>query len=61
MFGPLVINSAEVFGTQQADTFREPGDEGYLSELTVSLLRPRARRRESTARPFFVSMRERKP
>jgi len=35
--------------------------EVYLSELTVSFLRPRARLRESTARPFFVSMRLRKP
>ncbi len=33
----------------------------YLSELTVSFLRPRARRRASTARPFFVSIRDRKP
>lgn len=35
--------------------------ENYLSELTVSFLRPRARRRDSTARPFFVSIRERNP
>ena len=35
--------------------------EPYLSELTVSFLRPRARRRASTARPFLVSMRERNP
>jgi len=33
----------------------------YLSELTVSLWRPRARRRERTARPFLVSMRVRNP
>jgi len=35
--------------------------EYYLSELTVSFLRPRARRRASTARPFLVSMRLRNP
>jgi len=35
--------------------------ERYLSELTVSFLRPRARRRANTARPFFVSIRERNP
>jgi hypothetical protein len=33
----------------------------YLSELTVSLWRPRARRRARTARPFLVSMRVRNP
>lgn len=33
----------------------------YLSLLTVSFLRPRARRRDSTARPFAVFMRTRKP
>jgi len=33
----------------------------YLSELTVSFFRPRARRRESTARPSWVFMRVRKP
>ena len=35
--------------------------EDYLSSLTVSFLRPAARRRASTARPFLVSMRLRKP
>lgn len=35
--------------------------EHYLSELTVSFLRPRARRRDSTARPSWVFMRVRKP
>ena len=59
--GTLVINSAEVFGTQQTDTFRETRDGDYLSELTVSFLRPRARRRARTARPFLVSIRERNP
>src|ERR1019366_778362 len=33
----------------------------YLSELTVSFLRPWARRREITARPSAVFIRERKP
>jgi len=32
-----------------------------LSSLTVSLWRPRARRRASTARPFLVFMRARNP
>ena len=59
--GTLVINPAEVFGTQQTDTFRETRDGDYLSELTVSFLRPRARRRARTARPFLVSIRERNP
>ncbi len=35
--------------------------ENYLSELTESFLRPRARRRDSTARPSCVFMRVRKP
>src|SRR5262245_6512185 len=34
---------------------------GYLSSLTVSFFLPRARRRASTARPFLVDMRVRKP
>jgi hypothetical protein len=56
-----VVDPSEIFGAQQADTFRKTSDGNYLSELTVSFLRPRARRRASTARPFFVSIRERKP
>ena len=59
--GTLVIYPAKVFGTQQTDTFRETRDGDYLSELTVSFLRPRARRRARTARPFLVSIRERNP
>ena len=59
--GALVIYPAEVFGTQQTDTFRKTRDGDYLSELTVSFLRPRARRRARTARPFLVSIRERNP
>jgi hypothetical protein len=59
--GTLVINSAEVFGTQEADTFRKTRDGGYPSELTVSFLRPRARRLARTARPFLVSIRVRNP
>jgi hypothetical protein len=39
----------------------EIGAPGYLSELTDSFLRPWARRRESTARPSEVFIRERKP
>ena len=58
--GTLLINSAEVRGSQQTNTFRKTRD-AYLSELTVSLWRPRARRRARTARPFFVSMRVRNP
>ena len=56
-----IVNPAKILGAQQTDTFRKTSDGNYLSELTVSFLRPRARRRASTARPFFVSMRERKP
>src|SRR5260370_37970593 len=41
--------------------FGKPEMEYYLSELTVSFLRPRARRRARTARPFLVSIRERNP
>ena len=59
--GTLVIYPAEVFGTQQTDTFRKTRDGDYLSSLTVSLWRPRARRRARTARPFLVSIRERNP
>jgi hypothetical protein len=59
--GTLVIYPAEVFGTQQTDTFRETRDGAYLSSLTVSLWRPRARRLASTARPFLVSIRVRNP
>ena len=59
--GTLVVNPAEVFGTQQTDTFRKTRDGDYLSSLTVSLWRPRARRRARTARPFLVSMRVRNP
>jgi hypothetical protein len=59
--GTLVVDSTEIFGTQQADTFRKTRDEDYLSSLTVSLWRPRARRRARTARPFLVSMRVRNP
>ena len=59
--GAVVVNSAEVFGTQEADTFRKTRDGDYPSELTVSFLRPRARRRARTARPFLVSMRVRNP
>jgi hypothetical protein len=57
---PPIVNSAEIRGSQQTYTFRETRD-AYLSELTVSLWRPRARRRDNTARPFFVSMRDRNP
>lgn len=59
--GTLVIYSSEILRTQNADTFRKTRDGNYLSELTVSFFLPRARRRASTARPFFVSIRERNP
>ena len=59
--GTVVVNSPEIFGSQKADTFRKTRDGNYLSELTVSFLRPRARRRDSTAWPFLVSIRVRKP
>ena len=61
MTGTLVVDSSEIFRTQEADTFRKTRDGNYLSELTVSFLRPLARRRERTARPFLVSMRLRNP
>jgi hypothetical protein len=61
IFRASVINPAEILGAQQTDTFRKTRDGYYLSELTVSFLRPRARRRARTARPFFVSIRERNP
>jgi hypothetical protein len=58
---PLVVNPSKILGSENADTFRKAWDENYLSSLTVSFLRPAARRRERTARPFLVSIRERKP
>ncbi len=58
---PPVVDSSEILRSKQTNTFRKTSDGDYLSELTVSFFRPRARRRESTARPFFVSMRLRKP
>jgi hypothetical protein len=59
--GTLVVNSAEILGTQEANTFRKTRYGDYPSLLTVNFLRPRARRRAKTARPFLVSMRERNP
>jgi hypothetical protein len=61
---PAIIDFAEIRGSQQTNTFGEAfleARDAYLSELTVSLWRPRARRRARTARPFLVSMRVRKP
>ncbi len=58
---PLVIDPSEILRPQQTDSFRKTRDGDYLSELTVSFVRPRARRRASTARPFLVSMRLRNP
>lgn len=57
----LVVSFAEIAWTEKADTFGETRDPDYLSELTVSFLRPCARRRERTARPSAVFMRFRKP
>jgi hypothetical protein len=59
--GTAVVNASEILGTQQANTFWKTGDGNYLSELTVSFLRPRARRREMTARPSWVFIRVRNP
>jgi len=56
-----VINPSEILRSQQTDTLRKTGDGNYLSELTVSFFRPRARRRDSTARPSWVFIRFRKP
>jgi hypothetical protein len=58
---PSVVDPAKILGSEYADTFRKTRDCYYLSSLTVSFLRPCARRRERTARPFFVSIRERNP
>jgi hypothetical protein len=59
--GSLVVDPSEILRPQQTNTFRKTWDGDYLSELTVSFFRPRARRRASTARPFLVSMRLRNP
>ena len=48
-------------GRSRRTRFGKPAMENYLSELTESFLRPRARRRDSTARPSCVFMRVRKP
>jgi len=58
---PLIVNLSEIAGSKQPDTFGKAWDPGYLSELTVSFLRPCARRREITACPSAVFMRVRKP
>lgn len=58
---PMVVNPSKILRSENADTFRKAWDENYLSSLTVSFLRPAARRRERTARPFLVSMRDRNP
>lgn len=68
---PLIIDFSEIAGSKQPDTFGKTRfrfggnlfgrDPGYLSELTVSFLRPAARRREITAAPSAVFMRVRKP
>jgi hypothetical protein len=58
---PPVVNSSEIARSQQPDTFGKTWYSGYLSELTVSFLRPMARRREMTAWPSPVFMRVRKP
>ena len=56
-----IVYPSKVDGSQQTNTFRKTRDGYYLSELTVSFFRPRARRRANTARPFLVSMRLRNP
>jgi hypothetical protein len=58
---PLIVNFSEIARSKQPDTFGKAWDPGYLSELTVSFLRPCARRREMTACPSAVFMRVRKP
>ena len=69
--GPIIVNLAEIAGFEQPYTFWKAGvgragwrgaqDPDYLSSLTVSFLRPMARRREITACPSAVFMRVRKP
>jgi hypothetical protein len=57
----MVVNPSEIACSQQPDTFGKAWDPGYLSELTVSFLRPIARRREITAWPSEVFIRVRNP
>jgi hypothetical protein len=56
----LIIDSSEIGGSQNTNTFWKTCVAHY-SELTVSFLRPRARRRARTARPSAVAMRVRNP
>jgi hypothetical protein len=58
---PLSYTRRKSFDRSRRTRLGKPGMEYYLSELTVNFLRPLARRRASTARPFLVSMRVRKP
>jgi hypothetical protein len=58
---PLVVNLSEIAGTKDPDTFGKAWYPGYLSELTVSFLRPIARRLEMTAWPSAVFIRVRNP
>src|ERR1700722_10756582 len=57
----MIVHPSEIARSQQPDTFGKAWDPGYLSELTVSFLRPMARRREITAWPSEVFMRVRNP
>src|ERR1022692_1891849 len=58
--GPPIVDSAEIRGSQQTNTFRETRD-AYLSELTVSLWRPPGGGRPRNSPPFFVSLGGRDP
>jgi hypothetical protein len=56
----FIVDPSEILGSEQTRALGKDW-RNYLSELTVSFLRPRARRREITARPSEVFMRVRKP
>jgi hypothetical protein len=58
---PLSYTRRKSFERSRRTRLGKPGMEYYLSELTVSFLRPLARRRARTARPFLESIRVRKP
>ena len=60
-FGKAGFGLAGLISTRPSRRFAVVRYPDYLSELTVSFLRPCARRRERTARPSAVFMRFRKP
>jgi len=59
--GAMIVDSPEILGAQDSSALGKAGRACYLSSLTVSFFRPRARRRANTARPFLVDILVRKP